>query len=69
MTQATERKEATERKSGHYWIKLNKDSPWIAARWYEGFVFWMITGVEDAIDDDDVCKVNENRIMTPDEWE
>ena len=56
-----------ERKSGFYWVKL--DGEWIVAEWDSKFNWWDITGWDDSLRDSDFDKINENRIMSPDEWE
>ena len=68
-----------ERKSGFYWVKppLNKDGSvngctydgWLIAEYYEPRRMWTISGAEIEFDDDDFWVINENRIMSPGEWE
>ena len=56
-----------KRKSGFYWVKY--DGGWECAFFEETESIWMIIGAEDVFDDSDFDVVNENRIMSPDEWE
>ena len=56
-----------ERKSGFYWVKY--DGGCECAFFEETESIWMIIGAEDVFDDSDFEVINENRIMSPDEWE
>ena len=60
-----------ERKSGSYWIKLRgvDCKGWQTAEYDSKNKWWFICGYEDSLEDDDLAKINENRIMSPDELE
>ena len=57
-----------ERKSGFYWVKtaIINSGKWIAVEYSNGK--WRI-GSGAGIGDDCMTEINENRIMSPDEWE
>ena len=56
-----------ERKSGFYWIKYGVD--WEVA-WFDSKANdWSLVAMELNLVDDDMTEINENRIMSPDEWE
>ena len=53
------------RKSGFYWVKFF--GGWESAFFEETESVWTIVGTESVFDDSDFDKINENRIMSPDE--
>ena len=56
-----------ERKSGFYWVKYC--GRWETA-WFDSKVNdWSLVAMELNLVDDDMTEINENRIMSPDEWE
>lgn len=56
-----------ERKSGFYWIKYCEE--WGSA-WFDSKANdWSLVAMELNLFDDDMTEINENRIMSPDEWE
>ena len=57
-----------ERKSGFYWVKtaIINSGKWIAVEYSNGK--WRL-GSGAGISDDCMTEINENRIMSPDEWE
>ena len=64
-----------ERKSGFYWVKKRADSEWQVAWYSANSVTWFFWGVPHCSKDSrchkdsDMGLINENRIMSPDEWE
>ena len=56
-----------ERKSGFYWVKYGGD--WEIAFFDKDCKDQCVLGVSVTLDDSDFDVVNENRIMSPDEWE
>ena len=60
-----------KRKSGFYWVKERGDSGWSVAYYSDNGSHngWIIPGVCKAISDSYFDEINENRIMSPDEWE
>ncbi len=60
-----------KRKSGFYWVKTEmlNNGDWIAASWDENILWWDVPGYDDAFYDNYFKEINENRIMSPDEWE
>lgn len=60
-----------KRKSGFYWVQMRGVDfvGWQIAEWNEKHNWWFVTGYEDSILDGDMHAINENRIMSPDEWE
>ncbi len=57
-----------ERKSGFYWVKFFGEDVWSVAYYSCGFNVFTITGFEGDYSDE-IEMINENRIMSPDEWE
>ena len=56
-----------ERKSGFYWVRYSGD--WESA-WFDSKANdWSLVASELQFTDDDMIEINENRIMSPDEWE
>jgi len=56
-----------ERKSGFYWVKFYEKDNWTVIFYSGKRKFWIISGNE--YEDEDFEVINENRIMSPDEWE
>ena len=56
-----------ERKSGFYWVKFEYQSTWSVQRFNGKKQLWIVNGNE--YEDEDFEVINENRIMSPDEWE
>jgi len=56
-----------ERKSGFYWVKFYEKGNWTVIFYSGKRKFWIISGNE--YEDEDFEVINENRIMSPDEWE
>lgn len=57
-----------ERKSGFYWVKPNTDEEWTTAKFDSEFDMWYVTSYG-PFDEDCISAINENRIMSPGEWE
>ena len=57
-----------ERKSGFYWVKFIDESVWSVAYYSCRFDVFTITGFEGDFSNE-IEVINENRIMSPDEWE
>ena len=57
-----------KRKSGFYWVKKRADSEWQVAWYSDNSVTWFFWGVPCGYKDSDMELINENRIMSPDEW-
>ena len=56
-----------ERKSGFYWVKYS--GGWEPA-WFDSKANdWSLVALELQLTDDDMIEINENRIMSPGEWE
>ncbi len=55
------------RKSGYYWVKYIKE--WEAGYFDKKDNEWFLTGTDSTYKDSDFEQINENRIMSPDEWE
>lgn len=57
-----------KRKSGFYWVKYAKgNGEWIVALYCQKSRRWLVRGMP--IFDHELGEINENRIMSPDEWE
>ena len=56
-----------ERKSGFYWVKYGVD--WEVAFFDKCCKDWCVLGVQRTLDESHFEVINENRIMSPDEWE
>ena len=56
-----------ERKSGFYWVKYG--GGWEPA-WFDSKANdWSLVATELQLTDSDMKEINENHIMSPDEWE
>ena len=56
-----------ERKSGFYWVKYGGDLEVVF--FDECCKDWCVLGVNRTLDESHFEVINENRIMSPDEWE
>lgn len=56
-----------ERKSGFYWVEYG--GGWEVAFFDECCKDWCVLGVNRTLDDSHFEAINENRIVSPDEWE
>jgi len=55
-----------ERKSGFYWVKYINTNDWVV-RWYsQNSEKWCVPNT--FVSDSELGEINENRIMSPDEW-
>ncbi len=58
-----------ERKSGFYWVKYSDESNYEVAEYDSAKKLWMRTWCTVEFSDCELYVINENRIMSPDEWE
>ena len=58
-----------KRKSGFYWVKtaMINSGKWIVA--YHHDDKWHVPSINPTLGDYHMVEINENRIMSPDEWE
>ena len=56
-----------ERKSGFYWVKYVNGTEWVVCQYSQNSCRWYVRGMP--ISDGELGEINENRIMSPDEWE
>ena len=56
-----------ERKSGFYWVKYTNSNVWSVCYYSSVSEQWHVIGP--FVYDDCMTEINENRIMSPDEWE
>ena len=56
-----------KRKSGFYWVKYINSNDWVICRYSQNSERWYVPNT--FIGDSELSEINENRIMSPDEWE
>lgn len=56
-----------KRKSGFYWVKYVNGTEWVVCQYSQNSCRWYVRGMP--ISDGELGEINENRIMSPDEWE
>jgi len=56
-----------KRKSGFYWVKYTNSDVWRVCHYSSASEQWHVIG--SFVYDDGLGEINENRIMSPDEWE
>ncbi len=56
-----------ERKSGFYWLKYINSNVWRVFHYSSASEQWYV--ISSFVYDDVFGEINENRIMSPDEWE
>lgn len=55
-----------KRKSGFYWVKYTNSNVWRVCHYSSASEQWHVIG--SFVYDDGLGEINENRIMSPDEW-
>lgn len=58
-----------KRKSGFYWVRTLYLQEWIIMWYGSKSELWFSYGHGNSLKDLDMASINENRIMSPDEWE
>ena len=56
-----------KRKSGFYWVKYINSTVWRVCHYSSASEQWYVEST--FVYDDGLGEINENRIMSPDEWE
>lgn len=56
-----------KRKSGFYWVKYINSNDWVVCRYSQNSGKWYVQ--DTFISDSGLGEINENRIMSPGEWE
>lgn len=55
----------TNRKDGYYWVKIYNQ--WVIAKWYSIHDCWGVIDINNTLEDEDFEKINERKIINPNE--
>ena len=50
------------REPGFYWVKRNIGDEWESAEWCDFYSFWLLTGITETFDSNELFDIDERRI-------